>query len=99
MPKVRMLTSMGGFGFNFQPGQIIELPEAEARRWIEHGVAVPAKADADTDHVYSTATAPRGESRHVRGGGTASSGPSGGPPRPSKQSDKAKPGAGDDAGK
>lgn len=41
MPKVRLLTSMAGINFSHNAGDVIDCNEAEARRFIEGGIAEP----------------------------------------------------------
>lgn len=41
MPKVRLLTSMAGIDFSHNRGDEIDCNEAEAKRFIEAGIAEP----------------------------------------------------------
>lgn len=39
MTMVRVLVSIAGVSFSYAPGEVVELEDAEARRWITAGVA------------------------------------------------------------
>lgn len=39
LKKVKVLTSIAGAYFSFSPGQIAEVEEKEAERWIAAGIA------------------------------------------------------------
>ncbi|KUH38388.1 MULTISPECIES: hypothetical protein [Streptomyces] len=35
MARIRMLVSVAGAGFSWQPGQVVDLPGAEAAKWAD----------------------------------------------------------------
>lgn len=41
--KIRILKSMAGLDFSYVPGQVVERPDEEAKRWIAAGLAVPVE--------------------------------------------------------
>lgn len=43
MMTVRVLVSIAGVSFSYAPGDVAELDEAEARRWIAAGIAEAVK--------------------------------------------------------
>lgn len=47
--KVKILVSIAGSNFSYRPGQIVDLDEKEAKRWIKADVAekAPAKKKAE----------------------------------------------------
>jgi len=44
MPKVKLLTSMAGIDFSHNVGDVIDCNDAEAKRFIEAGIAEPVTA-------------------------------------------------------
>lgn len=42
MPKVRILQQLAGISFCHYPGDIVEFPQDEAKRFIDAGIAEPA---------------------------------------------------------
>ncbi len=63
--KIRMLVGQAGIDFTRDPGTEHDLPEAEALRMIEAGIAAPvAPAKAER----ATATRPAAETRAAQNG-------------------------------
>lgn len=46
MPKIRLLTSMAGIDFSHNSGDIIDCNDAEAKRYIDAGIAEAVDAPA-----------------------------------------------------
>lgn len=45
MARIRMLTSVSGDGFVWHPGQVVDLPGAEAAKWADGRRAVLVRDD------------------------------------------------------
>jgi len=56
MPKVRLLTSMAGINFSHNMGDEIDCNEAEAKRYIEAGIAEAIDAPKIEKAVKKTVT-------------------------------------------
>ncbi len=56
MPKVRLLTSMAGINFSHNAGDEIDCNAAEAKRYIEAGIAEAIEAPKIEKAVKKTAT-------------------------------------------
>jgi len=56
MPQVKLLTSMAGINFSHNRGDIIDVNEAEAARFIAAGIAEPLEAPKIEKAVKKTAT-------------------------------------------
>lgn len=56
MPKVRLLTSMAGISFSHNAGDEIDCNAAEAKRYIEAGIAEAIEAPKIEKAVKKTAT-------------------------------------------
>lgn len=42
MPKIKITGSVAGSNFSYSPGEIVEVEEAIARAWVEHGLGIYA---------------------------------------------------------
>ncbi|MEU1122133.1 hypothetical protein ABZ371_00735 [Streptomyces sp. NPDC005899] len=72
MARIRLLTSVSGRGFAWAPGEVVDLPGAEAAQWAD-GVRAVMVRDEQPDTPETTAarperarkrtTAPRRETR------------------------------------
>jgi hypothetical protein len=51
MPKVKLLTSMAGIDFSHNQGDLIDCNDAEAKRYIEAGIAEPISAPAKVERA------------------------------------------------
>jgi hypothetical protein len=60
--KLRMITGQAGVDFTRDPGQEYDVPQAEALRMIDAGIAVPARA---TRPERATAVTPASETRNA----------------------------------
>jgi len=56
MPKVRLLTSMAGINFSHNAGDEIDCNAAEAKRYIDAGIAEAIEAPKIEKAVRKTAT-------------------------------------------
>lgn len=56
MPKVRLLTSMAGINFSHNAGDEIDCNAAEAKRYIERGIAEAIETPKIEKAVRKTAT-------------------------------------------
>lgn len=56
MPKIRLLTSMAGIDFSHNRGDIVDANDAEAKRFIEAGIAELVEAPKVEKAVKKTAT-------------------------------------------
>lgn len=56
MPKVKLLTSMAGIDFSHNVGDVIDCNDAEAKRFIEAGIAELAEAPKPEKAVKKTFT-------------------------------------------
>ena len=56
MPKVRLLTSMAGINFSHNMGDEVDCNEAEAKRYIEGGIAEAIDAPKIEKAVKKTVT-------------------------------------------
>jgi len=56
MPKIRLLTSMAGIDFSHNRGDIIDASDAEAKRFIEAGIAEPLEVKKVERAVKKTVT-------------------------------------------
>lgn len=56
MPKVRLLTSMAGINFSHNAGDEVDCNAAEAKRYIEAGIAEAIEAPKIEKAVRKTAT-------------------------------------------
>ena len=64
--KVRMRTSIAGRTYSYSPGSVVDVPDAEAQRWISAGIAEPVRAKRETaTQTYETTAM---EPKHVGGG-------------------------------
>lgn len=51
MPKVKLLTSIAGIDFSHNQGDEIDCNDAEAKRYIEAGIAEPISAPAKVERA------------------------------------------------
>lgn len=51
MPKVKLLTSMAGIHFSHNQGDLIDCNEAEAKRYIDAGIAEPIDAPSKIERA------------------------------------------------
>lgn len=56
MPKVKLLTSMAGIGFSHNAGDVVDCSEAEAKRFVEAGIAELVEAPKVEKAVKKTVT-------------------------------------------
>lgn len=56
MPKVKLLTSMAGINFSHNVGDVVDCNEAEAKRFVEAGIAELVEAPKVEKAVKKTVT-------------------------------------------
>lgn len=66
--KVRMLTGIAAHDYAYSPGAEVDVPDAEARRWISAGIAEPVRGARETATQPRYETATTVEPKHTGGG-------------------------------